>query len=313
MINRLLTLGRIKLGPPKGLCLGAAALLLVCDAVFSPLAANGAATIAYIGYATDRPFWLALGNALKGASDRSGHKFVDLTPPSASAALQAQVLKSVIRRKNVDGVIIGAQAPEVLLPVLNDARGHDIRIIAIDTPIGHDAIDCVIATDNLAGAVMAGEFIVDETQGKGSVLILGGTKGHPNGEARREGVTRSVEAGGMKAEFRQADWLDEKAYKYVSDALGKTNDISAIFSAWDPGIYVAAKIATDLGVHDDIVLVGFDGLPKTIDFINRGYVSATVSQDVQAMAEQSMQVLFDEPRDDACNIKIPPVLITSKK
>jgi ABC-type sugar transport system substrate-binding protein len=267
-------------------------------------------TVAYIGFSTEKPFWVNLGNAVRQEAALRNINLIDLTPPSPDIETQIKLLEHAIE-KQVDGIILGASNPSPLHQALSKAVKRGIPVIAIDTAIEHPAIKSLVATDNARGAALAGEYIVEKTGGKGSVLILGGTKNHPNGKARRYGVTRKAEAAGMKVIFRRADWDDAKAFVATSEELEKVNDISAIFACWDPGIDMASHVVARMGLKKDLVMVGFDGLERTLDNIEQGKVSATIAQDTSTMGKTSVEalvkIIFGEDYADV--ILIPPFLV----
>jgi ribose transport system substrate-binding protein len=210
--------------------------------------AEGKTTIAYIGFSTEKPFWVSLGKAVKAEAIHRNLDLIDLTPPDADPKTQVKLLEHAIK-KQVNGIIIGANSQASLHQALSKAVQKKIPIIAIDSPIDHPAIFSFIATDNDRGAAMAGQYIVEKTGARGTVLILGGTKDHPNGDARRFGVTKKAETAGMNVLFRRADWNDEKAYQITSEELSKANDITAIFSCWDPGINTASHVIEKMGIE----------------------------------------------------------------
>ena len=246
-------------------------------------------TVVYIGFASDKPFWDDLAGVIKQEAERKGLILVDLTPAVPDAHLQAKLLEQVVRVK-IDVLILGADSPVLLTKALDRLEEAEIPVIAVDTMIDHPAISAFVGTDNLQGAVLAGKFIVRKTKARGSVPILGGSPGHPNGDARRDGVSSEVTAAGMPVIFRHAHWNDGKAYELTVGELRKENTISAIFSCWDPGIDTAAFAVQKMNLGRELILVGFDGLPRTIKYIRQGRVTATVAQDAEQMGKQSVEL-----------------------
>ncbi|MCP4553142.1 MAG: sugar ABC transporter substrate-binding protein [Bacteroidetes bacterium] len=247
-------------------------------------------TVAYIGFSTDRPFWVTLGKAIKEEAATWNIDLIDLTPSDPDPKLQSRLLEHAVE-KQVNGIIIGAITPSSLYTALSKASQNKIPVIAVDTRIEHQAIVSFIATDNIKGAALAGRYIVDKTKGIGTVLILGGTKNHPNGEARRNGVEKEAKNAGMTVLFRRANWNDELAYKITSDELQKENDIAAIFSCWDPGIDTASHVIEKMKIKNKIVTVGFDGLTRTLEYIRDGKVDATIAQNPTIMGVKSVEIL----------------------
>jgi len=267
-------------------------------------------TVAYIGFSTDRPFWVTLGNAIKKGATTWNIDIIDLTPPDPDPKLQSKLLEHAVA-KQVNGIIIGAITPSFLYTALSKASQNKIPVIAVDTKIEHHAIASFIATDNIKGATLAGQYIVDKTKGIGTVLILGGTKNHPNGEARRNGVEKEAKNAGMTVLFRRANWDDELAYKITSEELQKKNDISAIFSCWDPGIDTASHVIEKMKIKNKILTVGFDGLTRTLGYIRDGKVDATIAQNPIIMGEKSVENLVSILNGDdfLIEILISPYLV----
>lgn len=267
-------------------------LLLFCLLLWpGMLNANQIKQVAYIGFSTDKPFWYALGKSIQEAAEKSGILLVDLTPTEPDAIAQGRLIDHAIDR-GVDGLIVGADNPYTLYGALTRAKEKRIPIVAVDTKIDHPAVIAFVATDNHKGALLAGEYIVKHTKGQGKVLILGGTPDHPNGEIRRNGVTSKAKEAGMTVIFRYADWKDEMAYKIAMEELRKSKEITAVFSCWDPGIDAASHVLDRLNMPSRPILVGFDGLPRTIDYIRQGRVTATIAQDTTAMARRSVELIL---------------------
>lgn len=269
----------------------------LCAIIFSTLFcsigySSDNVSVAYIGFSTDKPFWVALGHSIRKESEVKGLTLIDLTPTEPDAMLQSKLIEHAIN-KRVDALIVGANTPLVLSDSLSKAQHAGIPVVAVDTRINHPAVLAFVETDNDKGARLAGKYIVEKTGGKGSVLILGGSEGHPNGDVRKAGVTLEAEKVGMPVIFRYANWDDEQAYRISNEELTKKNTISAIFSCWDPGIDTASHVVDKLDIDKQLILVGFDGLPRTLNYIQQGRVTATVAQDTALMGKRSIELVLE--------------------
>lgn len=242
--------------------------------------------IAYTGYSTDNTFWIGVAKSAAEAADKMGVEFIDLTASSPDAAAQKDAVDRAINM-GVDGIIIGSVDNRAFDASLNMAKSKNIPVVAVDTGIEHDHVASLVQTDNLAAAGIAGKYIVD-TMKKGTVLILGGSAGHQTGNARRDGVKNAVEAAGHEVIFQICDWKDSCAYETTVNFLQSNPDITAIFSAWDPGALAAVSAAKELGKIDDLVIVGFDGNPANLVSIEEGEQAATIKQDNTRMGAESI-------------------------
>ncbi|HTX87039.1 MAG TPA: sugar ABC transporter substrate-binding protein [Candidatus Nanoarchaeia archaeon] len=264
------------------------------NAVTPPVSGGAASKIvAYVGYSTAQPFWVTLGADIKAEADRKGLKFVDLTPQTLDPQEQKRLLDVAVNSE-INGIILGGGGdPTVLKQGLDKALALGIPVITVDTEIDHPAVKGFIATDNFAGAVLAGDYIVKATGGKGTVLILGGTLNHPNGDARRDGVKQEVEKAGMKVIYRQADFAEQEAYQDTEEELSKPNDISAIFAAWDPGILAADKVVQQKKLQGKIIMSGFDGLQPNLIAIKAGDISSDLAQPIEQIGTKGVDMIVD--------------------
>lgn len=267
--------------------------------------------IAYTGYSTDNTFWIGVADAAAAEAEKQGIEFIDMTASSPDSAAQKDAVDRAIDM-GVDGIIIGSVDNRAFDASLDAAKSKGIPVVAVDTGIDHDHISSLVQTDNLAAAGIAGEYIVGELGGEGTVLILGGSAGHQTGNARRDGVKNAAEAAGHEVIFHICDWQDACAFETTTNFLQSNPDIKAIFSAWDPGALAAVSATKALNKLDDMVIVGFDGNPANLVAIAEGEQSATIKQDNTRMGIESVQNLVNVigGKDAPAVVPISGILIT---
>jgi ribose transport system substrate-binding protein len=272
---------------------------------------NNSFRIAYVGYSKEQPFWNSLGSFIEKEAKSKNLSYIDLTPLKLNSEEYHSSLELAIDSQ-VNGIIIGAGSdPSSIYDLLDLILEKNIFVVAVDTKINHPAINSFIATDNFQGAKIAGNYIYEKTNGTGSVLILGGTKNHPNGDARKNGVSEVVIENGMDVIYKQSDWEVEKAFIHTQEELNKENDISAIFSCWDPGLISSYQVVKDKNMTD-ILMVGFDGLTENLIQIKNGNLDATIAQPIELMGRESVslmiKILNNEKYDS--ELLIPGILVT---
>ena len=267
--------------------------------------------IAYTGFSTDNTFWIGVAEAAAAKAGELGVEFIDMTASSPDSAAQKDAVDRAIDM-GVDGIIIGSVDNRAFDASLDQAAEKGIPVVAVDTGIDHSHISSLVQTDNLAAAGIAGEYIVGQIDG-GSVLILGGSAGHQTGNARRDGVKNAAEAAGHEVIFQICDWQDACAFETTTNFLQSNPDITAIFSAWDPGALAAVSAAKALGKLDDLVIVGFDGNPANLVAIEEGEQDATIKQDNTRMGAEAVQNLVNiiNGEDAPDVVPIDGILITA--
>ena len=272
--------------------------------------------VIYIGYTLEKPFWNELGKKIQSYAKLNGLDVIDLTPPFLPFDKEQTQLMDYALKEKVSALILGLSSPinkTKLIAILDKFKAANIPVILIDTNFNHPAITAFITSDNLFGARLAGKFIADnlKKQKNPKVLILGGEKIHPNSQLRIQGVAETFEKEKIDYRIAYADWSNEKAYTISKQFLTKDTDFTAVFSCWDPGIIISEAYWKTVTSKQKIIFIGFDGLPQTIELIRLGRIDATIAQNSEKMAEETIlttkQILNKMPFQKEQLIK--PILI----
>ena len=75
----------------------------------------------------------------------------------------------------VDAIVVLPGEPDTIVPAVEAANAADIPVVTIDQAPSGGEITAYVASDNLAGGRLAGEYLVDVMGGSGEVIeLLGG-------------------------------------------------------------------------------------------------------------------------------------------
>ncbi|MCX7047452.1 MAG: sugar ABC transporter substrate-binding protein [Candidatus Sumerlaeota bacterium] len=267
--------------------------------------------IVYIGYSSTNAFWLTVKTGAQESAKKLGVNFMDLTATKPDVIEQKSAIDNAILKK-VDGLLLGAVDPRGLTDSLDKAKAANIPVIAVGEWVGeHPAVFSRLYTDEVAGAGLAGDYIVKRMNGKGKILILGGNLGSMAAEHRRKGVEEPCKKAGIEVLFRPADWLENKANEITQNELATHSDITGIFAACDPMIMTAKQAVKRKGLGGKILLVGYDGIPACLKAIKSGEVDATVRQDPARMGRQGMEMMVQLLNGEEIDtmVSIAPTLI----
>ena len=304
----------------RALVLAAAAILAGCSGSASPTAPAGSApagstdpasiTIAYSGFSTSNDFWNTLGKSAAAEALALGVKFVDVTTETNDAAAQKAAVDTIITQKP-SALIIGSVDARVWPDTIAKAKAAGIPILAVDTAIDDPYISTLIATDNKGAAGLEGDYICKQTGGKGTILVIGGTVGHPNGDARKDGISEKTKACGMTVIGDWGDWDSAKDVSIAQNNITANPDIVAVFVAHDDGAAAVAAMIKGKGQTATIGTYGFDALPIMLKAIKAGDGVASVKQDNVTMGKQivdfAVKLVNGETIDK--NIAIPGFII----
>jgi ribose transport system substrate-binding protein len=246
-------------------------------------------TIAYSGFSTSNDFWNTLGKAAKAEADTLGVKFVDVTTETNDAAQQKAAVDTVITQKP-SALIIGSVDARVWPDTITKAKAAGIPILAVDTAIDDPYVSTLIATANKDAAGLEGDYICKKTGGKGTIVVIGGTVGHPNGDARKDGISEKTKACGMTVIGDWGDWDSAKDVSIAQNNITANSDVVAVFVAHDDGAAAVAAMIKGKSLTAKIGTYGFDALPIMLKAIKAGDGVASVKQDNLTMGKTAVDL-----------------------
>ena len=174
--------------------------------------------------------------------------------------------------------------------MLEAANKANIPVITVDRTAAGGQVVSSIASDNVAGGKMAGQFIVDKLGGKGKVVELEGIPGASAAIERGTGFNQAAKAAaGITVIAKQpADFDRAKGMKVMENILQANLEINAVFAHNDEmalGALEAIKAANRKG----IMVVGFDATADAVKAVKDGALAATVAQKPKEMGKISIE------------------------
>ena len=134
-----------------------------------------------------------------------------------------------------------------------------------------------IASDNVAGGQMAGQYIVEKVGEQAKVIQLEGIAGTSAARERGEGFMNAVTESKMELLASQpADFDRTKGLNVMENLLAANPDVKAVFAQNDEMALGAMRAVQAAGKK--IFIVGFDGTKDGIAAVNRGKLAATIAQ-----------------------------------
>jgi len=97
-------------------------------------------------------------------------------------------MQDLIQRK-VDVIIVGATTADGVVPVVDEAKGKGIPIVAAGSIPSNKNLDSVILADHSGMGKLQGEFMGKQLNGQGKVLVMAGARRNQTG--RSTGPTAS--------------------------------------------------------------------------------------------------------------------------
>ncbi len=160
----------------------------------------------------------------------------------------------------------------------------------------------VVATDNLQGGLLAGEWLAGQLQPGDKLAILEGVPGVPALDARVDGMLQGL--GDLASEVEIVKRLptgcaQDQGQTATEDILTGDPDVTAIYAACGPPAVGAATSIANAGIApEDIILVGFDALPDEVALIVAGSEDASVAQYPAKIGELGIDTLLKVVQGD---------------
>jgi len=185
------------------------------------------------------------------------------------------IIENMITQQ-VKAIAITPTSPNVQ-GALDKAVKAGIKVVLIDNDIpGWSGKASVVATDNLAGGKLAGQWLAKQLPAGSTIAILQGRLGNPSLDDRVKGMKDGLGAAAKVVAEPATDCDETKGLNAAQDILTANPDVTAIYGACGPPITGALQAVKASGKKP--VVVGFDASPAEIKAIEAGTQSASVAQ-----------------------------------
>ncbi len=222
----------------------------------------------------NNPFFVTLAEGAKEAAKEAG---AELTVVDAGddASKQVSDIEDLVS-KNISVLIVNPVDSDAVSGAVQAALDKGVKVISVDRVVNDVDVDCEIASDNVAGAEMATQYIVD-TLGEGvKVAELQGTPGASAAIDRGTGFHNIADASLEVVASQTAKFDRTEGMSVMENMLQANGDIKAVFAANDEMALGAAEAVA--GAGKDILIVGFDATDDAIEAIKAGKMGATIAQ-----------------------------------
>jgi ABC-type sugar transport system substrate-binding protein len=232
----------------------------------------------------DNPFFAAMKQGVEAAA-RERHADVQVSAATGLDDTSGQAAKlEALLEQNLDCYVVNPISQSNLINALSHVP-HGVPIVNVDSPVGADdaralgiKISTYIGTDNEAAGKLAAETMARLVGEGAPVGLIGGISGDATSAARLDGFSRGARGHFEPLDAVSADWDEHKAMLAARALLRRHPGIAGIFTANDQMGLGAARAVTQAGRKGGVAVVGVDGIEEALAAVQRGAMSATVSQ-----------------------------------
>lgn len=247
----------------------------------------------------NNPFFVTLS---EGAKDKADELGVDLIVVDAGdeTAKQTSDIEDLISR-NISVLIVNPVDSDAVAPAVKDAVSKGIKVISVDRVVNGVDVDCAIASDNVAGAEAATEYLVSLIGEGAKVAELQGTTGASATIDRGQGFHNVADKKLNVVASQTGDFNRSDGMSVMENMLQADSGIQGVFAHNDE---MALGAVEAIGSRN-IVVVGFDATDDAQAAIKAGKMAATVAQKPDLMGATAVETARKILNGEAVDKEIP--------
>ena len=223
--------------------------------------AAGAAKIGLVVSTLNNPFFVSLKEGAEQKAKDMGMELVVLDSQNDPAQELANV--EDLLTQGVSLILINPTDSDAVGNAIIAANNKNVPVVTLDRGANQGEVVSHIASDNVAGGVMAGEHIVSLLGGKGKVVELEGIAGTSAARDRGQGFNDAIAGTEIEVVAKQvADFDRTKGLSVMENILQAQPEIDAVFAHNDEMALGAQKAIEASG--REIIIVGFDATDDAV-------------------------------------------------
>lgn len=235
----------------------------------------------------NNPFFVTLKEGAEAKAKELGYELLVVDSQNDSSKELSNVQD--ILQKGVSALIINPVDSDAAQSSVTQANNEKIPVITVDRKSNGGDVICHIASDNVKGGEMAGNFIKEQLGGKGNIAELQGTPGASATRDRGTGFHNIIDADKNLnvVSSQPADFDRQKGLTVTENMLQSNPNIQAIFAHNDEMALGAVKALSTSGKK--AIVVGFDGGEDAIKAVDAGEMAATIAQQPALMGSMAVE------------------------
>ncbi len=267
-------------------------------------------TIALAISTLDNPFFVTLKEGAEKKAKELGYNLVVLDSQNDPAKELSNVEDVTVRGAKV--LLINPTDSEAVGTAVAVANKKNIPVITLDRGANKGNVVSHIASDNVAGGKMAGDFIAEKVGKNAKVIQLEGIAGTSAARERGEGFKQAVEANQFELLASQpADFDRTKGLNVMENLLASHGSAKAVFAQNDEMALGALRAIKASGKN--ILVVGFDGTDDAVKAVNGGQLAATIAQQPEKIGELGVEAADKVLKGEKVDAQIPvPLKVVTK-
>lgn len=235
----------------------------------------------------NNPFFVTLKDGAEAKAKELGYQLLVVDSQNDSSKELSNVQD--LLQKGISALIINPVDSDAAQSSVVQANNEKVPVITVDRKSNGGDVVSHIASDNVKGGEIAGNFIKEQLGGKGNIAELQGVTGASATRDRGKGFHNIVDKDtNLKVVSSQpADFDRQKGLTVTENMLQSNPNIQAIFAQNDEMALGAVKALSTSGKK--AIVVGFDGGDDAKKAVDSGEMTATVAQQPNLMGSMAIE------------------------
>ncbi|MDG3085766.1 ribose ABC transporter substrate-binding protein RbsB [Vibrio hannami] len=232
-------------------------------------------TLAVVVSTLNNPFFVSMKDGAEQKAKELGYKLIVLDSQNDPSKELSNVEDLTVR--GVKAILINPTDSDAVSNAIRMVNRTKIPVLTLDRGASRGEVVSHIASDNVVGGELAGNFIAEVAGKDAKVIQLEGIAGTSAARERGEGFMNAVKGTNMEILASQpADFDRTKGLNVMENLLAANPNVQAVFAQNDEMALGALRAVQASG--KDVMIVGFDGTDDGVAAVKRGDMAATVAQ-----------------------------------
>lgn len=233
----------------------------------------------------NNPFFVSIREGVEEVAKNENVETV-ITDAQNDSSTQNNQVEDLITQ-GVDLIVINPVDSTAISTSVQKANEANIPVICVDRKADEGELVSFIASNNVEGGKLAGEYILEKVGENAEVIQLEGIPGASSTRERGEGFTESTDGKINLLASQTANFDRAEGMTVMENLLQAHPDVKAVFCQNDEMALGASEAVKASG--KDVTIVGFDGNDDALKAVEEGSLSATVAQKPQEMGKLAIE------------------------
>ena len=216
--------------------------------------------------------------------------------------------------REVDVALIGPYDASAGQPAVEAQLEAGIPTITLKAEISDNSICPYVGQDDAVAGEIEMQWVADQLDGKGNIVIIEGPIGNSAQILRNEGIYKVLENyPDINVLYTQTgNWNREEGMSLMENWLQTGAQIDAVVAHNDDMALGAYDALVDAGLDGEILCIGIDAIAAAMQSVAAGELDATVLQDSYGIGAKGIEVALKAVAGETLESTyyIDPVLLT---